>query len=73
MKNSVRVRIAVALDEFGNWFAAGGNLGNQRANDDEWRDEVLEAMDYEGEQRVCFVEVDIPLPKRVTIFNYLTV
>ncbi len=61
---TVRVRIAVAVDEHGNYHAAGWS-GSKDEHIGETASEFFESA--EGAEAVHFVEADVPLPESQTI------
>ena len=67
-QQTVRVRIAVAVDEYGDWSAYGSNY-----HDDEWASQ--EAVDNIREvpiRSVYFVEADLPIPVAETVQGKVT-
>ena len=60
---TVRVRIAVAVDERGKAVAAGGNIPDKDAERmlEDWG--MLEAWESSARLRFCWVEADVPLPE----------
>lgn len=64
MKETRRVRIAVLLDEGGDWVA----YGSQGASDEDVANECYGfGVDFDGEAHVVFVEADVPSPKPLTV------
>ena len=58
-RKTTRVRIAVAIDEHGNYYCAGWSESDDLMIADNAR-EFFEASD--GNEAVYFVEADVPLP-----------
>ncbi len=64
---TVRVRIAVVVNELGAWSASGGS----GCTDDTAKDFALDGM-VDGQEHFHFVEADVPLPDTTTIEGQLT-
>jgi len=59
-----RVRIAVLIDQGGDWAAFGAS----RSDDREMADECYRiGIDHDGESHIVFVEADVPEPERITV------
>ena len=63
----VRVKIAVVVDERGNWSALGWK-GDPKLT----TELLLDTFDPDGNQVVHFVEADVPLPEYKTIKGEVT-
>lgn len=63
MAETKRVRIAVAIDEKGNFTVSGWN----GATDDHMRASVIDFFEPDGSEVVHFIEADVPLPESITI------
>lgn len=60
---TVRVRIAVAINDKGEYCCAGYHNAQDR-----WlKDSALECLSGEGQEGLCFVEADVPLPQAITV------
>lgn len=64
---TVRVRIAVVVDEEGFWQASGWFTQGNKPTDEEMKDITMDIFTPEGCEAVYFVEADLPLPSPVTV------
>ncbi len=62
-----RVRIAVAIDEKGNWSCAGWSSKSGDYLDDELKSMAMDCLEPDGIEKVYFVEADLPLPVAETV------
>lgn len=60
---TVRVRIAVVVDEKGRYNSAGWN----NCDDNYLRASAVESFEPEGMEAVYFIEADVPLPESKTV------
>lgn len=58
-----RVRIAVVIDENGNWYATGSSISDDVASSDL----AKECFTPKGEEVVRYVEAEVPYPDMPTI------
>lgn len=65
---TVRVRIAVAVNEHGHWNASGYFKWNKG----EARETALEGLDEPGAETIHYVEADVPIPAPQTIEGTVT-
>ena len=61
---TIRVRIAVAMNEYCDWCAFGGS---EWRDDDSMANEAFNEVSESRSQRCFFVEADIPVPEPETI------
>ena len=68
MSKTVRVRIAVAVGESGDWAASGSKalFGVDSV------DIAVESLDESGQYAVSWVEADVPLPESETVEGKVT-
>jgi hypothetical protein len=62
-KKTIKVRIAVAVDEYGNWNSSGWKTANcAPAGDREVMGNALEFLDVGGAEACYWVTAELPLP-----------
>ncbi len=67
MSDMVKIRIAVAITDEGEYYACGNN----NWNDAEAKETVLEKIDNDCVKMIHFVEVSMPVPKPQTfVFDF---
>lgn len=62
----MKIRIAVAVAEDGEWTSSGWGSPKNELSDEEKMGFALEGLDADSVAR-CFIEADIPFPKPTTI------
>lgn len=67
MSKTVRVRIAVAVDEHGQWCAAAWRSNDDVRNAREAHSFLDDETSGDEDRHVVYVEADVPLPSSVTV------
>lgn len=67
---TIRVRIAVAVDEAGSWYASGWS----DQDPEDTKERTSESLGYtqKGQSHLVWVEADVPLPSVPTIQGTVT-
>ena len=59
---TIKVRIAVAVDGEGNWVAQGWGWLKDNCDDLDMEELAIDGVDSAGTLAINFIEVDIPIP-----------